>query len=89
MNKVFMNLAIRAKLLVGFGIVIALSLGMAIFSVVQLNEVRNNYGSLLDGAVTRSQTSLLAQSNVRAVRRTLTGMVMHAPTANVAAINSL
>ncbi|MCL2199415.1 MAG: methyl-accepting chemotaxis protein [Defluviitaleaceae bacterium] len=87
--KWFMNFTIRAKLILGFGAVIALAIALAVFGIIQLNSMGDEYNDLFDGAVMRSTAAMRAQSNIRSLRRTLTATVMHAPTANAEAINAL
>jgi len=85
----FNNIKIRSKMIVGFGTVILLAIIMAVYAIVQVNGVNNDYQYLLAGAVERGSTSLEAQSYIRAMRRTLTQTGMMAPTANAVAINNL
>ena len=87
--KWFNNIKIGGKMIVGFGAVIVLAIFLAAYAWVQLGVVSNNYQYLLDQSIVRRQAAMEAQSNIRAIRRTLTATVMHAPAGNTAAINSL
>jgi len=85
----FNNISIRSKLIVGFGVVIALAVALAIYAFNQTGQISNTYQDLIDGSIERRDASLVAQSNIRAIRRTVTGTIMHAPNANETAINAL
>ena len=87
--KWFSNIKIRSKMVIGFGAVILLSIFMAVYAIVQINGVNNDYQQLLNGAVERRGAALRTQSNIRAMRRTLTQTGMMAPTANETSINNL
>ncbi|MCL2854366.1 MAG: methyl-accepting chemotaxis protein, partial [Defluviitaleaceae bacterium] len=87
--KWFNNIKISSKMIIGFGAVILLTIVLAVVAWVQVGNVSDAYGTLLDQSVARRQASMEAQSNIRAIRRTLTGTVMHAPNANQDAIMSL
>jgi len=72
-----------------FGVVIALAVALVVYAVVQVRSVNNEYHDVLEHPVAARDAILRTQSNIRALRRTVAGMVMYAPTDNTTAINSL
>jgi len=80
--KWFSNIKIGGKMFVGFGVVIALAVIMAVFAVVQSNNINNSYTVLLEGGVARHVEALTTQSSVRGMRRALTQTGMMAPVAD-------
>ncbi|MCL2852956.1 MAG: methyl-accepting chemotaxis protein [Defluviitaleaceae bacterium] len=87
--KWFSNRKIRTKLLIGNGIVLALVLIMAVYAVMQVSNINAGYRNVIGNVVVAREAILRTQSYVRAVRNTTSGMVMYAPTDNVAIINNL
>jgi len=87
--KWFNNISIRAKMILGFGAVIVLAIILSVYALIQVANIGSMYQDLVDHATSRHTNSLLAQSYVRAMRRTLTQTGMMAPTENAASINGL
>jgi len=85
----FNNIKIRTKLLASFGAVIALVVVLAVYAVIQVRSVNDEYHEVLQYPVIARDAILRTQSNIRALRRTVAGMVMYAPTDNTMAINAL
>jgi len=85
----FNNIKIRTKLLTSFSVVIALVMVLAVYAVTQVRSVNDEYHEVLEHPVAARDAILRTQSNIRALRRTVAGMVMYAPTDNTTAINSL
>ena len=63
------NLKMKKKLMVGFGIVIILSVVLAVMAIVSLNETKDNYQNKLDYSQVRVQTILEIYSEVLDLRR--------------------
>jgi len=82
MMKWFKDRTIRSKLIMGFGVVIALTIMLTIIAFMQMGTVTSTYGTMIDGAVARRGSALLTDSNIRAMRRTLTQTGMMAPVPN-------
>ncbi|MCL2620318.1 MAG: methyl-accepting chemotaxis protein [Defluviitaleaceae bacterium] len=87
--KWFNNIKIGGKMIVGFGAVIAVVIFLAVFAWVQISGLSSDYQYLMNQSYVRRQAAMEAQSNIRAIRRTLTGTVMHAPNGDQVAIRSL
>jgi len=87
--KWFNNLKVRSKMIVGFGAVIVLVIILAVFAYIDIGRLNNYYQGLLDNAVVRRDAVLRTQSNIRAVRRTLTATAMYSPIADEVNINAL
>jgi len=87
--KWFNNIKIRTKLLTSFGVVIALVISLAVYAAMQVRNVNYEYHEVLEHPVVARAAILRTQSNIRALRRTVAGMVMYAPTDDTTAINSL
>ena len=85
----FRNLKIRTKLLVSFGAVLVLVLILVFYVISQFSYVNNRYQNLLNHPVEMSLSILHTQSNVRGLRRIVTGMVSQVQTGNVHAIQAL
>jgi len=68
------NLRIKAKLLVSFGLVIVLSIVLAVFAVVALNENSDNYRNKLDYSQQRLQVAMNLRYNVMDLRRITTAI---------------
>jgi len=87
--KWFGNLKIKSKLFFSFSIVLLLVLVLAVYAIIQVNNINAEYHNLLNHPVTTRNAILRTQSYIRDFRRAVSGMVMHAPTGNSAAINDL
>ena len=87
--KWFSNIKIRAKLIVGFGAVIALVVGLALYALIQLSGINREYHDVINHPVASRDAILQAQSNIRGFRRAVAGMVMHSPTGNTEAVSRL
>ena len=77
------NIKIGGKMILGFGLVIALTIVLAVVAALSISDVNSDYENLMDGAVERSVNALQAQSEIRAIRRVTTASVMHAPRTDI------
>jgi len=77
--KWFHNMKIKMKMLISFFIVIALLAVMAVFTVIEMNNVdrQNSYATEFPGQ--RQTTILQVQSALREFRRIVSTMAMYAP----------
>ena len=77
--KWFYNLKIRVKMLLSFSVVIVLLAAMAVFAIVQINEVDrlNTYATQYPGA--REFALMEFQSSVNDLRRIVSAMTMYTP----------
>ena len=85
----FNNFRIRTKLLAGFGAVITLVMVLAVYAVVQVGNINDQYHNVINHPVVTRDAILRTQSNIRAFRRTVAGIVMYAPTNDISAISTL
>jgi len=85
----FNNLKIKTKLMLSFGAVLVLVLASSLFSIIQVNRINAEYNNVINHPVAARDAILLTQSYIRGFRRTVTGIVMYAPTDNTAAIHRL
>lgn len=67
--KFFGNMKIKGKLLFGFGMVLCLTLFLAIFSYVLIRRVNASYDNILEGPVSRSVAILNIKGNFAIYRR--------------------
>ena len=72
--KLLQNMKIRAKLFLGFFMVLAITAFIAVFGIANLTTVNTNYGLLLDGGVERYNTLNNLSTEIMDMRRLVTAM---------------
>jgi methyl-accepting chemotaxis protein len=77
--KWFNDRTIRAKMIIGFGVVIALAIALAVIALMQMTYVTGYYQDVLNGAAVRRGAANSIQGNMMAFRRTVANSVMVAP----------
>ena len=68
------NLKIRAKLFLGFFLVLAITVFMTVFGIVNIDRINTNYGLLLDGGVERYNSLNFLSTDIMDMRRLVTAM---------------
>ena len=76
--KWFSNLKIRTKLLLSFGAIIIMATVLAVIAISQLNTINREYDIIIEGTIARRDSSRVAQSEIRALRRVVAASAMHA-----------
>ena len=85
----FLDLKIKVKILVSFGVMIGLMLALFFYAISQTLYISSRYYNILNYPVEASISMLRAQSAMRAFRRTAASMVAHTPAGNTTAIQAL
>ncbi|MCL2611381.1 MAG: hypothetical protein FWE02_06865, partial [Defluviitaleaceae bacterium] len=85
----FSNLKIRAKVLLGVGVILVLLIGVSIFASLQLLSQSERYNDLRKGSIYSQVYALRMVYNMTGLRRTAASMPMHAPGPYVENIISL
>ena len=85
----FNNLKIKSKLLLSFGFVVVLVIGLVLYVVTEMNDLSSSYRHVLNGPSIARQSMMEVQSNVRAMRRVAASLAMYSSTSNTGVINNL
>jgi len=84
----FKNLKIRKKMIVSFGLIIVLMLGLSAFTIIEIKSIDNNYSHAIDLPIEQEMLLRDFRSELRELRRCSSTVVMFITANEVERINS-